>query len=318
MAIFVVHKLVSKPRDTLDHMGARLDISILTEAEAAALRPESSSSSGFPLSGGVSSSSSISLVGMSSSSSSGAAALGPYDVQNLFLFQQDGDREHFLGVCSPQDLETWAVETPHATTGLFRRSAVSVTFRRDTILDTFWNRLDADIVSLSLALTTLSGLREAEDLTYDFTSEGTEPDSSSSLHGLRQFRLHRAPMVPYPADQPTGYRLHVTCAADGTDSKIFLHRNDLPDRDGDTHARPIAVCSPGDLVDYPPDAPDPDQFPDHYRLAEFDVVGSELNDLKEAWDSIKVDVEQLAAALKFHVDVVTASSLEDVSFDAER
>lgn len=301
MPTYAVRKLVSKPDARLDHMGARLDVQIVSPEEAAFATTDSSSSSSIT----------VNPVTFESSSSSAAQL----DVQNLFLFQQEGDREHFLGVCSPLDLETWPVGSPDATTGLFRRHYVSLTFRKEDILDDLWSDLWNDIEALASVLSVLAPLRDAESEEYEFTETGVTPSSSSSLHALRRLRLQRAPLTAYPSENPVGYRLTVTCTADGADHKIFLHRNDLADRSGVVHYRPIAVCSPGDLVDYPPDAPDEDQFPDHYRLSTFDVMSKDPELLQEAWINIKRDTEQLAAALKFHLDEVTDTDVENVSFN---
>ena len=301
MATFTIQKIYSEPQGSLAHYGQQIDVRVLTEEEAALLNLSEESSS----------SSVVSEVGVMSSSSSTAISL--YDVKHLFLFNRKATGDKFLGVCSPLDLETWPVDAPTNATGYFRKSQVTVTTRHENITDTFIYKLSEDIDKLAAALNLLAILGNRESVTYDFSSSSNTSSSSSSNE--KSFTVTKEVTVAYPSENPTGYRLQVNCTAIGADPKIFLHRNDLPDQNMEIKARPIAVCSPGDLVDYPPDEPDETDFPAHYRLAEFDVVSSNLDDLNSAWTNIKIEVARLAQVLKIHENEITDSSLEEITFD---
>lgn len=298
MPRYEVRQLTSAPESlALESMGARLDVSV----GAPALEAEE----GIELVGSSSSSSLITFPLLSSSSSDIDYA--------IFLYREyNNGRRCFIGVCSPLDIREWPVDEPDAVTGFYRKTSGSWTFRDNVLLEQFRLKLLEHIQGLANALALLAGLAEEEEQTYDFTpSDATV--MSSSLQGERSFTITRAPVVPYPTDEPVGYRLHVTCVATGTDPKIFLHRKDLRDRDAEEKERPIAVCSPGDLVDYPVDVPDDDQFPDHYRKSTFDIVTANIPLLKDGWDNIKFDVEQLATALNMHYTEISNVDVEQIS-----
>lgn len=222
----------------------------------------------------------------------------------IFLYRQVDGVEQFLRVCYPLDF-IYPIDTPDPATGLYRKSTGDWMFRAESILDQFSRQLLEDIQSLADVLETLAELQAAEIKIYDFS-----PDGSSMS---RYFQLHKDAVTPYPEGDPVGYRLKVTCTGAGTDAKIFLHRNDVaPDiATDDQLARPIAVCSAGDLVDYPADAPD--NFPYHYRLATFDIVSKNISLLWSTWENICVDTDELARTLKIMEDDVTSTSEDIVS-----
>lgn len=279
----------------LAHMGARLDIIIgepTTTDYDVTYKGYSSSSSVYEIPTGSSSSSNVDYA--------------------ILLFREfSNGRSRFIGVCSPLDLQQWPVDNPDANTGFYRKANSSWTFRDYELLEQFRSKILEYIQSLTNSLSILHNLAQEEELNYDFTISDSEI-ISSSLQDERSFTLIRSPVVFYPIDNPVGYRLHVTCTAIGTDPKIFLHRLDLPESE-EVKERPIAVCSPGDLVDYPSDAPDENQFPAHYRKATFDIVTADITLLNEGWNNIKLEVEQLAAALAIHQDNVSSLDVEQIT-----
>ena len=294
MPTYEVRQLTAAPTDLgLSHLGARLDISVGEPG----LDPESSTYL-------VSSSSSLVEFPLLSSSASGVDYA-------ILLYKQSGDgREHFIGICSPIDMQQWPEEEPDAVTGFYRKQGGEWTFRDEELLEQFRSHLLDHIQRLADSLSTLATLGTAETVTYDASEELTDVSSSSAT--ATSFTLRRDVVATYPDSDPTGYRLRVTCESVGGDEKIFLHRNDTLDRDGNKLARPIAVCSPGDLVDYPAGAPSSSQFPPHYRKATFDIVSANIPLLLETWDNIKTEVEQLAMALQVHEETVSDTTVSRV------
>lgn len=281
MATWNITKKITDPGDNLIHLGARMDVIVDIDT------PGESSSV-------------INIPEMSSSSSSQESI----DYSAVFLYRRVNDDDTFLDVCSPADMETWPSDNPDAATGLYRSNQVSITFRSRTLLEQAYEEVWKRIEALGDALTILSRMRITETVPYDF-SENDAEYSSSSGDGIRRFTLTRDAFIPYPTSSPTGYLLRITCDADGVDDAIFLWRNDLPDRTNTVQKRPIAVCSPGDLVDYPEGTPDVSQFPAHYRLNEWSITSARLSLLEETWTKIKSDVSQLARALNAHLGQAT-------------
>lgn len=272
----------------------------------------SSSSSGF--SGDLEEPSDQPTIGDSSSLSSSSGI--PANDNAIFLFKRGAttSSDVFLGVCSPRDLAVWPPVRSDAK-AFYRLDRVELTFRAEVVMETAWTQLVSDVTALSNANDALAQLSSGETVTFEFEDDTCTVlrSSSSSARGMRVFNLTLSPIALYPSEEPAGYRMLVTCASDCGDPKIFLHRDDQPDMDGDVHSRPIAVCSPGDLVDYPTDLPDDDQFPAFYRTADFDIVSNNPILLADVWERIKVDTELLAAALYTHENVITETLIEDVA-----
>jgi hypothetical protein len=179
-------------------------------------------------------------------------------------------------------------------------------------METAWADLLSDLTALSDALLVLYQNRSEEKITVDFSP--TNNHGSSSSYSIRQFLLHRAAVTTYPDTSPTGYRLRVVCTAVGYDPKIFLYRDDLPSGAGDTGTpRPIAVCSPGDLVDFPEDEAG-EIFPPLYRKNTFDFYTKDLSLIDETWSNIQRDVRDLADALRVHTDEVTETTIHGASY----
>lgn len=251
-------------------------------------------------------------IGDSSSLSSSSPLINDNAV---FLFKRGttASSDVFLGVCSPRDMAVWPPARSDAK-AFYRLDRVELTFRAEAVMEAAWTQLVSDVVALSNANDALMLLSPGETAVFEFTDSScvVARSSSSSEQGTRVFNLTLSPITLYPSEDPAGYRMLITCASDCGDPKIFLHRDDQPDRDGDVHSRPIAVCSPGDLVDYPADLPDEEQFPAFYRTADFDIVSDNPVLLADVWERIKVDTELLAAALYTHENVITETLIEDV------
>lgn len=288
-------KTVSEQRLPLNLSGgARLDITIAAPSSASPL------------------SSSFAVVEFPVILSSSSAVAGTD--RNLLLFRRKSGRDFFLGIASPLDMETWPVDIPDVITGFYRTTSGSWTFRLRDLLDDFWTSIVSDVQQLANLLGLLAPLRALELISYDFSPGGVGWDSSSSARaGSRVFHLRREGVVSYPSINPAGYRLKVTCTAEGADKNIFLHRDDLPDRAQKIHVRPLAVCSPSDLVDYPAGLVSSDDFPPHYRLGKFDIVAANINDISSGWLNIKTEVKQLAGSLKFQQDSVSERDVLEIS-----
>jgi hypothetical protein len=288
MPTLTITRVTHVPELPLSHMGVRMNLSVTSGGPEPTVAERHSSSSSA-----VRFVSSSSQVEVQISSSSWAPSF-----HNIFLYRELGGREYFLGVCSPADLDAWLPDEP------------------DSLRTELWS----DIQDLMDALDVVSAMRGSETVSYSFSTSdarlGIGGSSSSSAHGVRRFTLTRESLVAYPTTDPVGYRLNVACVAEGADPKIFLYRDDLPDRDRVTHSRPIAVCSPGDLVDYPEDEADSRHFPAFYRQATFDIVSRDLALLQETWANVKRDTEELAAALQWHQDEVTSVEEVAASYDA--
>lgn len=212
-------------------------------------------------------------------------------VPAILLFDKRSDTDtKFLGVCSPLDLAQLPEDMP--AIGLGRDNKVELTFRNEQLLDIAWAELIDDVYALAAALGTLETLASAETKTYG------------------EYSITRDAVVAYPADAPTQYRLRVECTA-GLDLHIFLYEDEVPDSDGTVKPRPVSVCSPGDMVDYPQDAAGP-EFPFHYRRLVFDISTSNITLLADTWNNIQLDVEDLATALAYHETTVTTSTEMDI------
>ena len=309
MPTFYITRELATPDRRLDDMGVNVDIEVtLGEPDSATddvpARNLSSSSSTETAEVPVSQ-----LPSSSSSTGAGSSTA-------IFLFRRIAGEDYFLGLASPPDIATWPIETP-GSEGYFRDNKVELTFRSEALMKLAWAEMLKQIQQLATALKNLAILEVSEEIDYDFSRIGTRAraSSSSSSRGVgRRIYMSRAAVVPYPSGSPVGYRMTVTADADGGDKKIFLHRDDQPDRSRVIQCRPIAVCSPGDMVDYPADTADEDQFPQFYRKETFDIVSSDVGLLKDTWDKIKLDTESLAAALKHHQDIVDSIDTDSVSY----
>lgn len=220
----------------------------------------------------------------------------------VFLYQQVNGQEQFVRVCYPLDFQ-YPLYVPDPITGFYRKATGDWMFRAESIMDQFQVQLLDDIQALAEILEVLGELQQPETKNYDF----------SSMDGIRDFTLQREAVTAYPADNPVGYRLAVTCSGTNTDSKIFLHRDDI-EPDTPTSAqreRPIAVCSAGDLVDYPEDVAD--SFPYHYRRNTFSIVSKNISLLRSTWENICVDTDELARTLKSLENDVTNTETDTVS-----
>lgn len=284
MATLYLTKHVSSASGQSTEAGAKLDL--LVETEAAASDHSSSSSRTIDVS--------------SSSSSAGATT----SVASLFLHRRVDGRDYFLDICSPSDLESWPVGAPDTTTGLYRLNHVSLTFRSEETLEAAYEELWRRISKLADAMTSLNALKEAETRTIDPTATRSGSSSSSSDDN-GGFTLIRDALTLYPPAAPASYRLHISCESSRYDPKIFLWRADLPDPDATVRQRPTNVCSAGDMVDYPADAPAAAQFPASYRLAEWDICSSNVPLLEETWQRICAATTQLARTLAAHANVTT-------------
>lgn len=237
----------------------------------------------------------VRIVSPGSLSSSSSAPSG----NEILLFDA---ANQFLAVCSPIDLQRWPAITPDPDSGLVRRDEGDWYFRDEELLEQFWALLIADIESLSNALERLDRLSVGEMVSLD-----TSPSESP---GTRSLDLTRDAVSPYPDAAPTHYRLRVSCTGINQDARVFLHRYELPDRDDTIRFRPVSVCSPADMVEYPPDAPNSEQFPAFFRRSEFDIISRDLALLENGWNNLRYNVETLAAALRAHDRLLETSEVE--------
>lgn len=240
------------------------------------------------------------LVGPATSSSSSGEPLSLSSDQAIFLNGTDS-HTRFLGVCSPIDMAVFGLDVDEITNRV-RTNEGEWDFRNEELMEQFWLRLLFDVQSLDAALTKLDELYGVVAFTVDFS-----PDDDP---GSRYFEIIRE-VTFYPDDSPSHYRMRVTCEAVGGDaSEIFLHRYELPDRNGEIFARPIAVCSPGDLADYPVGEPRSGQFPRYFRRAAFDVSSRNVSRIYSGWTNIYASVRLLAASLKGADSVVEITEVQ--------
>lgn len=246
----------------------------------------------------LSSSSSSSVVSSSSSDSSDVAADTAIFLRTV---------SEFLGVVSPFEFER-LTSTPHPDTGHYRVAEFDLTFRNALLADEMWEHLKRDAADLARAQEILEALAEEETIAFESEPESSSSNSSSSSEDTR-CRIVRSAVVPYPSDNPVGYRLTVRCFG-CDDPNIFLWRDDEPDALGNIRERSIAVCKPGDIVDFPVAAAE--GFPAMYRRSWFDVVTADVDLLKSGWENILLEVTHLFETQAFFDATVTSTDWESV------
>lgn len=222
-----------------------------------------------------------------SADADGSSSSSSSSVDAILLFKQVNGVDHFIGICSPIDLARVPVDAPDES-GLFRVASASWDFRNRVLMDQFWAALELDVQALASAQNSLAALDDVDVVSFDIS-----PDDAP---GTVVYTLTRDAVSLYPVSAPTGYRLRVVCAALGADPNVFLRRNEQASLSASATSRPIAVCSAGDMADYPVGAPT--GFPAYFRGNEFDITSRNVYLLKHAWDTIQFDVRKLVESLR--------------------
>lgn len=198
----------------------------------------------------------------------------------------------FVGVASIQDLQAYAEDTPSAGTSLFRSSVVDMVFRDTALMEETWETLCRDVNALRIQLEAYRDIYVEDSLE---TENVTCFTGSSSSSGTAGYVLTRSAIATYPVAAPTGWRMTVTCAGrGGWDSCVFRHLRQTKNvLTGEILERPMGVCTPADLEEYPADAPDDLHFPRFYRKSTMDVFSENLDYLIEAWGFAIQEIHEL-------------------------
>lgn len=139
------------------------------------------------------------------------------------------------------------------------------------------------------------------DLWYLITITGEDafargrPFIAGSYYGIT---LMREEIESYIYGRTTGYRLRITAsnAVNMTD-KIFLYQRErFSSLDDTTRDILVAVCKPGDLYEYPEDAPVGDIW--YFRKNVVDVVEASIDAIEEDWQALRNDTLELLRAME--------------------
>lgn len=96
--------------------------------------------------------------------------------QNVFLYErvvndpETGEySDHFVHLCTPNDLVEWPTDSPNAELALprFRLNHIDLLFRSVALRDDTWDLLKDDLSSLARSLASINAMGDIQ--TYDFT-----------------------------------------------------------------------------------------------------------------------------------------------------
>ena len=98
--------------------------------------------------------------------------------------------------------------------------------------------------------------------------------------------------------RPQAWRMRITVTDwYNVDPNIFVYMRTGPEVQGSYVDTFEAVASPVDLEEYPAQAPDEDQEPPFFRMAQIDLISRNMTLLDETWESIKADRDELIRTL---------------------
>jgi len=117
-----------------------------------------------------------------------------------------------------------------------------------------------------------------------------QPRDGTSYYGVD---LARGAVEEYTDGHTTGYRMQVTATGVNLPDEVFLYQREPFPLSSVTRDVMIAVCRPGDLEEFPADAPVDGQEPPFFRLAALDFYHPCLDELEETWESLVADVNDL-------------------------
>jgi hypothetical protein len=102
----------------------------------------------------------------------------------------------------------------------------------------------------------------------------------------------------YAVNETKGFRLRVRALnAVNMPSKIFRYEMESTNPAVGPQPKYNGVCSPADLSEYDEDAPDPEKFPQFFRLDYFDIIYRSQLDVMDEWELVREQVETLVASL---------------------